>query len=159
MPFSATRGYKMEGIQNLITHLEILHMEKQFSEFGDCAKELSDRPCLIWFGFVGSFYSPAGFPKAEVLLSCPCMCLALIAVLAVGQSDSVCQRVNKWWSLWLGRSSVLAHWGLWRHRMGQKEVQKSIIMRESVRRWNAPANFSYLGHVLQAVQQFVCRSR
>lgn len=57
----------MEGIQDLITHLEILCMEKQFSEFGDCAKELSHRPCLICFGFVGSFYSPAGFPNAEVI--------------------------------------------------------------------------------------------
>lgn len=118
MPFSTTRGYKMEGIQDLITHLEILSMEKLFSELGDYAKELSDRPCLIWFGFVGSFYSPAGFPKAEVLLSCPCMCLALIAVLAAGQRDSVCERANKWGSLQLGRSSVLVHQGLWRRRMG-----------------------------------------
>lgn len=37
----------MEGIQDLITHLEILSMEKLFSEFRDYAKELSDRPCLI----------------------------------------------------------------------------------------------------------------
>lgn len=48
MPFSTTRGYKMEGIQALITHLEILCMEKLFSKFGDYAKELSDKPCLIW---------------------------------------------------------------------------------------------------------------
>lgn len=47
MSFSTTREYKMEGIQDLITHLEILCLEKQFSQFGDCAKELSDRPCLI----------------------------------------------------------------------------------------------------------------
>lgn len=29
------REYNMEGIQDLITHLEILCFEKQFSQFGD----------------------------------------------------------------------------------------------------------------------------
>lgn len=42
--------------------------------------------------------------------------------------------------------------------MGQNK-QKCITVWELIRRWHAPANFSYLGHGLQAVGQLLCRSR
>lgn len=42
---------------------------------------------------------------------------------------------------------------------GTKKVEKCIRIWEPVRRWRAPAHFSYLGRDLQAVGQLVCRSR
>lgn len=59
MPFSTARGYRMEGIQDLITHLEILCMEKQFSEFGDCAKELSRQAALDMIWVCGQLLQPS----------------------------------------------------------------------------------------------------